>query len=158
MSVFAGAIWRGGGYVFEEYSELKRRLKQRIRGRVDLWFSFGSHEFLAEVKHCWLAATARRDQTAKVAEYMDDAKADVRAVHPDGMRRLAVVFGSPEIRQRHRADMGSHIEWLTTQAADIKDRISADAVAWTFPRLKRFPASGGFVYPGAVMWIKEVKR
>ncbi len=74
------------------------------------------------------------------------------------MRRLAIVFGSPEVKQRHRNDMGLHVEWLISQAASIKDRINADAVAWTFPRLQRFPASGGYVYPGAIMWIKEVKR
>lgn len=158
VSVFAGAVWRSGGCVFEEYSDLKRRLNQRVRGRVDLWFSFGPHEFLAEVKHCWLAATACRDQTEKVAKCMDEAKADVRCVHPDGMRRLAIVFGSPEVAQRHRTAMRPHIAWLTKQAASIKTGIDADAVAWTFPPLKRFPSSVGLVYPGALMWIKEVKR
>ncbi|MGH8674900.1 MAG: hypothetical protein ACREVG_11385, partial [Burkholderiales bacterium] len=91
-------------------------------------------------------------------EFMKQAKADVRRCHPDGMRRLAIVFGSPYVARRRGSEIENRIEWLIAQAVEIKAEIEAHAVAWTFPRLRRYPTSEGWVYPGVIVWIKEVKR
>ena len=158
ISVFAGAVWQSGGYAFEEFSEKKRGKKRPFSGRIDLEFSAGQHKFLAEVKQCWLAATARRDRTDHVRGFMENAKADVRRCRPDGTRRIAIVFGAPYLAQHRRAEMDDRIEWLVDQAREIQADIEADAVAWTFPSLRHPPTDQGSVHPGIIVWIKEVRR
>jgi hypothetical protein len=54
--------------------------------------------------------------------------------------------------------MDDRIEWLVEQATEIQADIKADAVAWTFPSLHRLPTDKGLVYPGIIVWIKEVRR
>ncbi len=158
ISVFAGAVWQSGGYAFEEFSERKRGKKRLLSGRIDLEFTAGQHEFLAEVKQCELAATARRDRTDHVRGFMDKAKADVRRCRPDGRRRIAIVFGAPYVAKHRRAEMDDRIEWLVDQAGEIHDNIEADAVAWTFPSPRRLPTYQGWVCPGIIAWIREVRR
>lgn len=158
ISVFAGAVWQSGGYAFEEYSEKKKGKKRPYSGRIDLEFSAGQQEFLAEVKQCELTATARRDRTDHVRGFMDRAKADVRRCRPDGTRRIAIVFGAPYLAQHRMAEMEDRIEWLIDQAREIHDNIEADAVAWTFPSLRSPPTYQGWVCPGIIVWIKEVRR
>ncbi len=60
LSVFAGAIWRAGGFAFEEYSDEKREIRKRSRtlgseypGRVDLYFNWAGCDFVAEAKFIW---------------------------------------------------------------------------------------------------------
>jgi hypothetical protein len=158
ISVFAGAVWKSGGYAFEEFSEKKRGKKRPFSGRVDLAFSARQHEFLAEAKQCWLAANDRSDRIDQVRGVMEKAKADVRRCRPDGTRHLAIVFGAPYLARHHRAEMGNRIEWLVGQAGEIHADIEADAVAWTFPSLRRLPTDQGWIYPGIIVWIKEVRR
>jgi hypothetical protein len=155
VSTFAGAVWLSGGYAFEEYSETKRgKSKRGFTGRVDLEFSVGPHEFKAEAKQCWPAGTAKRDQTDYITGFMDQARQDVRRCPPGGMRRLAIVFGVPYLARRLRSEMPERISWLVDQAMQVE----ADAVAWTFPDLRRVPTIGGWTYPGIIVWIKEVRR
>ncbi len=158
ISVFAGAVWQSDGYAFEEYSETKRGKKRPYAGRIDLEFVAGQYEFRAEVKQCWLAATKPGDRSSYVRGFMEEAKADVRRCRPDGTRRLAIVFGSPYLAQHRKAEMDHRIEWLVVQAKKIRVDIGADAVAWTFPSLRRFPMDRDGVYPGIIAWIKEVRR
>lgn len=83
VSTFAGAVWLSKGYAFEEYSDTKRgKSKKGFRGRVDLEFSAGQHEFKAEVKQCWPAGRAKRDQTGYITGLMERAKQDVRRCPP----------------------------------------------------------------------------
>ena len=158
ISVLAGAVWKSGGYAFEEYSETKRGEKRPYSGRIDLEFIAGQYEFRAEVKQCWPAATARRDRTDYVRGFMEKAKADVRRCPPNGTRRIAIVFGVPYLAQHRKAEIDDRIEWLVDQATEIQADIKADAVAWTFPSLRRLPTYQGSVCPGIIVWIKEVRR
>ena len=158
ISVLAGAVWQSGGYAFEEYSDTKRGKRRPYAGRIDLEFVIGQHEFLAEVKQCWLAATARRCRTDFVSGFMEKAKADVRRCRPNGTKRIAIVFGVPYLAQRRKAEMDDRIEWLVNQATKIQADIDADAVAWTFPLLRRPPTYQGSICPGIIVWIKEVRR
>lgn len=156
VSVFAGAIWRSGEAAFEEYSELKRAKKQLATGRIDLWFSARMDYFWAEAKFCSIPFTRTGTQINRVQTSMKLAKADVRRCPPDGAtRRLALVFGCPYIRPAPPAQLRSRIGWLMQESRNAEH----DAIAWAFPRLDRYAkSSDGWIYPGAIVWIKEVRR
>jgi len=156
VSTFAGAAWLSDGYGFEEYTDSKRGKRKKVfAGRVDLEFAVGRHEFKAEAKQCWLYISFIRDLTSYIEKYVDKAKRDVRRCPPGGMRRLAIVFGVPFLARRFRSEMPSRIAWILDQAMQIE----ADAVAWTFPDLRRLPVSRrGNIHPGIIVWIKEIKR
>jgi hypothetical protein len=160
LSVLAGAVWQTGGHAFEEYSELKRHTSRPVSGRmgrVDLWFNVGQHEFSAEAKQRWIRFERNTDKTDQFARWMQEAKIDARRRAPDRFtrRRLAIVFGVPFIRPCSKEKLRDRIEWLLQQAETVK----ADAIACIFPNLKRLPKSdGGMVFPGLIVWIKEVQR
>ena len=99
LSVFAGAIWRVGGYCFEEYSETKKGIKRDTKkhgdsypGRVDLYFSLPHSEFVAEAKFVSTAFTRKNNGAAKkLQSALESALGDVRA-SPRGGRRSSVWF------------------------------------------------------------------
>ena len=86
---------------------------------------------------------------------MDRARQDVRRCAPEGVRRLAIVFGVPFISKAHEAVMPDKIDSLMDFALDV----DAHAFACVFPNLERYPENGnGFLHPGVMVWIREVKR
>lgn len=118
----------------------------------------GQKEFRAEVKPCELAATLGRDRTKHVQVFMKKAIVDIQRCIPDGTRRLAIVFGTPYLTRRLRAEVKNRVDWLSDQALSIKAEIGADAVAWTFPVLLRPPSFRDSICPGVIVWIEEVRR
>jgi hypothetical protein len=160
ISLLAGAIWNSrrssGDYAFEEYASVKRKERKNCAGRLDLEFCFSKQHFVAEAKQCWIPISKGGDNARRIKDALARAKADVRRCSPPaGMRKLAVVFGVPYVararstRQALRASINSFVE--EARAVD------ADAIAWTFPKLNSMPTISGFIYPGVVVWIKEVK-
>lgn len=158
LSVLAGAIWKAGGYAFEEFVGDKRVMKGRRKkfsaGRFDLEFDVSGSLFVAEAKQCWMPSTRSQDHFERVSEAMDAAKRDVRRCAPEGVRRLAIVFGAPYFTEGRRADMDERIERLIHYAYHV----DAGALAWFFPSFEDPPNTDGIIYPGAFVWIKEVKR
>lgn len=157
VSLFAGAIWRKGGKALEEYSEHKRGKQRKASGRIDLWFAFRNLEYMAEAKQCWLRTLTHSRALQKAIDSMSLAKDDVGSLNPDRMRRLALVFGAPMIPKRYLHDLPAQIEKMEAVAQDKS--IGADAVAWIFPTLAKPPiSSDGYICPGIILWIKEVRR
>lgn len=156
VSVFAGAVWRSGETAFEEFSEQKRSKRLLKAGRFDLWFSAGAREYVGEAKWCWVPFTSSKGPTGRVGAAMEQAKADARRIPPDGStRRLAIVFGCPYIRPLRPAKLQARIDWLIAES----HRVDHDALAWVFPRLKTCPEwTDRWLAPGAIVWIKEVRR
>ena len=156
VSVFAGAIWRAGEAAFEEYSELKRGAARLASGRFDLWFSCGRQDFWAEAKYCQVGFTAPRNQSHWVQSWMERAMADARRCPPDGStRRLAIVFAAPYIRPRTPPEIAERAAWLVQET---RRHVQHDAMAWVLPQLSRYPHADGWLSPGAMVWIKEVRR
>ena len=155
LSVLAGAVWLCGDSAFEEYSESKKTRASMSTGRIDLWFSAGKQEFGAEAKMCQIPITENAGQVNGMRACMEKAKADVRrcSVH-DYPRRLAIVFGAPYLRPCCKDHLKSRTEWLVTQAM----KVPHDGMAWVFPELKEPPEINNWIHPGAIIWIKEVKR
>ena len=159
LSIFAGAIWRKNGHVFEEFSEMKlgRVDKKEANGRVDLWFETSGGEFRAEAKHALIPITNKSKQQNSLNALMKRAVADAGCNPPDGgeSRRLAIAFAVPYIvakttREKHQ----KQIKWFIEMAKAV----DYDAIAWVFPNLKKLPAPDGWACPGIVIFIKEVKR
>jgi hypothetical protein len=56
VGLFAGAVWRKGGFVIQEYSRhknSKRISSTEYFGRGDIWFEFAQSEFDCEAKICF---------------------------------------------------------------------------------------------------------
>ncbi len=160
VSILAGAAWKTRrGYAFEEFVGDKRKVnRKKVRlcaGRFDLEFCVSEWLFIAEAKQCWIPGTRRQDCFECVSEAMDRARADVRRCQPEGVRRLAIVFGVPYFSKRNEEEIPEKIDRLVDYALDVE----ADAFAWVFPNLEEYPESGdGHLHPGVMMWIREVKR
>ena len=157
VSVFAGAVWRCGGDAFEEYAENKRGDRRRASGRIDLWFLYRGQEFKAEAKQCWVRSDTKLGSLAQVERSMKRARRDAGNCAPDGIRRLAIVFGVALVLKRLRQKLPAQTDSLVELAKHKS--IDADAVAWVFPKLKRpLVSSDGFILPGIIVWLKLVPR
>jgi hypothetical protein len=156
--VLAGAVWKlrtaRDDYAFEEYSSVKKRKKKRIAGRLDLEFSVSKQRFIAEAKQCWLRSPKNERFVERIIDAIKRAGQDVPGFKPYGMRRLAVVFGVPSFKQSNLAELQDHIDRFIKDAVQI----DAHAVAWAFPKLRRTPIWEDFIYPGVVLWVKEIKQ
>lgn len=153
---FAGAIWRSGGIVLEEYSTDKlgsdgaaAKTAKTVIGRGDMDFVLGGRQFTMEAKHCW-----SRVRIKKVKDALAQAERDVaRCRSPGTYVRLAVVFAPLSLTGR--STESDIIEW-TRQARDLKDC----ARAWVFPgtgrKLSFRWGDNHRFYPGVGVFVKRV--
>jgi len=155
ISVFAGATWRLGGDAFEEFSEGKRGRRKRVHaGRVDLKFSINGNEFKAEAKQCWPGCATTSSPVPYISRWLEGAKRDVGRCPPGDFRRLAILFGVPYLKKDRERELPDRISWIIEQARLVE----ADAVAWVFPNLPVLPTMRDYIYPGIIVWVKEVKK
>ena len=54
ISSLAGAVWRSGGYVLEEYSAKKGKGRSMKNGRVDLFIDYANNHIICEAKQKWI--------------------------------------------------------------------------------------------------------
>ncbi len=111
LSVLAGAVWAAGDVAFEEFSSEKerRRSKRKFMGRIDVRFSYGGTNFVAEAKQSWplIGRQARSAQTA-IEDELRHAGKDVQRAPADEGQKLAIVFASPSFPPGELDDVG----WL----------------------------------------------
>ena len=151
ISVLAGAAWKVGGYAFEEYGSPKTTDGKICAGRLDLQFAIQSQEFIAEAKQCWIPWTSNSSLDC-VRDSLAAAERDVRRCAPHGMRKLAIVFGVPHITEQKREHLWPRLDRLIADAGEA----NAHARAWVFPKRRQVPIIKGRLYPGAIMWFREV--
>ncbi len=154
---FAGAIWRVGGIVLEEYPTQKvsriraGRQQTNAIGRGDMDFTLASVDFVVEAKQCWPGLT--RQSLPYIESCVADAERDVRlATAPRQYQRLAVVFAAPSSIRADSIDERV-LDWVDTARA-----IKGCAFACVFPgrtRTLRWPQDSR-IYPGAAIFIKRV--
>ena len=160
VSVFSAAIWRHQlGIAMEEYSTEKKRtpmpFSNRYRGRQDLYFSIGSHEYIAESKIFRPGITIRKaDPWSPIRARLKSARHDVDSSITSA-RRLVLCFVSPLIRQSHHISATSLVEnWLkrvTSNAAALHI-----AHAWIFPDSTRtFSVTGEHMLPGILLLARR---
>ena len=137
VGMLASAIWSAGGIALEEYGEEKRHLHKRRparQGRVDLYFSIGSLECVAEAKAHGMQLGLDYSQ-GEVAETLrewghharDDARCD-----PAYGRRLGLVFVSPWFKKPKEGGLRvqAYVELLIAAAK----RLGPEFIAWQFDR------------------------
>jgi len=153
---FAGAIWKSGGIVLEEYSTEKfdgggapTKTAKTVIGRGDMDFFLGGRQFTMEAKQCW-----SRVKIKKVKDALAQADRDLtRCQRPGRYVRLAVVFAALSLTGRStESDIA---EW-TRQARELKDC----ARAWVFPgggrNLSFSWGDNHRFYPGVGVFVKRV--
>lgn len=160
LSVFAGAVWRAGGFCFEEYRDEKRatrgkrrRYKRLYSGRVDIYFSWAGFEFIGEAKYVWSGFSQKNAKPSdRLTDYLYWACRDIRRTHPHGQRRLGILFAMPYFRKQY----GSKINQKLDAWVDMLGNLETSAYAWVFPRCARYLSYDGKVYPGVAVLIREI--
>ncbi len=173
LSQFAGAIWKAGGWVFEEYTVAKKRPvgngrfchptkaelagEKSPRGRVDLAFEVPRLRGIVESKIVWLPASQPN------AEYSDKLDAEMATAHeqvrhyPNGngwYRRFGVLFLVPIVSKQ--VVKGELVERRVQRVIDQAVSQDGWAVAWAFPkRTRRLRSKKGGYYPGSVVCVAE---
>src|SRR5882672_2253447 len=118
---FAGAVWRSGGIVLEEYSTKKfggkngtNKTSTTVVGRGDMDFLMGGKQFMMEAKQCW-----SRTNIKTVKDALSQAEGDLACRDKTGYDiRLAVVFASLSLTGR---SIDLEIAKWILQARDLKD-------------------------------------
>jgi hypothetical protein len=155
LTSLAGAAWRTGFHVIEEFSAMRRRLpaSEKHSGCVDLYVAHGTVGSIIEAKMCSLTP---QTTDAQISRAMDEALEDVRKSS----------FGEQGI--------GAVIYVLRARQDDINDAMLLEslerirttrpsAVAWCFPALTRHLRSDRLgqkklVWPGVVLSLKVAPR
>lgn len=151
---FAGAIWRSGGIVLEEFSTHKlargkvmgvRNRAKTVVGRGDMDFLFGSKRYTLEAKHCWCRANFLR-----VPKALEKAKHDLKYSRAEGTK-LAVVFAPLSLS---KTSVDADIAAWTEKARQFK----VCARAWVFPKggHEFVVKSNQRCYPGVGIFIKSL--
>ena len=160
MSVFAGAVWLGGGWAFEEFAASKKEKQGRGRiretkGRCDLNFSVNGHEYIAEAKQCWPKIDRQGNAERVVLSSLGAALRDCASIPDWGLPVLGITFVVPRLLASHVDALDTHVERFVQWLGAIPEA----TVAWTFPRSARVLTSGGAgirrLFPGAVLVMKR---
>ena len=163
LSLFAGAVWRAGGDVMEEFSSEKRkigkttgRLHSSYTGRVDLYFETPNRsDYYLECKSIWSGASRPNDSSIrKIEDHLEWACHDIKKFHPHRYRRLGLTFAKPYIRRSPGVDVKEKIsDWLT-----LMEAVDCDARAWSFPMSCKCGKASDNFCPGVAIFIKELRK
>lgn len=157
LSLFAGAIWRSGGWVFEEFSTKRRVAKGRSKyrsslGRCDIMFGIGKEQFIGEAKQCWPNLSKGIDAGLKeVEQFLEKALKQTSQLPADGFEKMAIVFVTPRIHQSKNKHIGERIRQFTTQLRREEDL----TVKTFFPKKGHEVRERGYIYPGVALLIKS---
>ena len=160
LSMFAGAIWRARGKLFEEFADDKHTYSRRsgrfrrYQGRVDLYFRISRRRFIAEAKQVLSGCTAEdANPVPKILKRLTRARQDIRKSRPLGEKRLAIVFAIPYMRRGAKKIIDNRV---TTWVRKVSS-IDCDAIAWVFPARSRLALPGDdYCNPGIAVIIEKV--
>ena len=158
LSIFAGAVWRSGGLVMEEFATEKIKRSVSETGRCDIIFRIGRKVYLGEAKQDWplltednLEANLRTTHMViKQACHESLQTKDRNAVH------VGMVFITPRIHEGKK-------QFLDNLLKDYVDNLCARndlTLAWIFPKWARNlhsleEISRNKIYPGVILAIKQ---
>ena len=162
LSTFAGAVWKTGGLVLEEYSMVKKpRKTSQVRdeklGRTDIFFRTGDGDsFVAESKMTRVRIDGRSGVPQKrTANALQKALVDANRNRRMGGHKLAMVFITPKV---HRTRKDTAIEFLDEYLCFLlEDRRLT--LAWSFPDWAPDQAEHNeMLYPGAILALRYLRR
>lgn len=164
VSHFAGAIWKNGGWVTEEFivpregrGEPDDRKRNKY-GRCDISFEVGTLKIIAEAKQVWPLLTGSKRKPSAITKGMKNAEKEVKdRPISNGYKRYAIVFASPYVTSD--ADTKAQVNAFIDAIMKIKD---AHAVAWAFPLIENpiqspRPGCENRYFPGAALVISRVQ-
>jgi len=154
LSVFAGALWKCGGWAFEEFS-IERRTqstRRKAQGRCDIQFEFKGHGYIGEAKQTWFSLGKKRPVSIKKVERdLSRAQHEIRQIQVKANHQIAMTFVVPEINISESANLSKHIEEFVQELHKIKNA----ALAWTFPQFARNMRPDNqyrdYIYPGVAL-------
>ena len=164
LSTFAAAIWKTGGFAFEEYSTEKRSIKKKggikgnlYAGRCDLYFKIEKREFVVEAKHVWSSAGEKSANTVlKIREAINAASKAVKKIKSDEEGRIAIVFAAPYIPTSQKAEIKQLLKNWVKKIEEIS-KVECLNVAWTLPiRELNKDTKERWLYPGIAILIKKI--
>lgn len=159
VSLFAGAIWKCGGWAFEEFATKKRKITRRGKhkrraGRGDIMFQLGKDTFIAEAKQCWPILGYRNHGAIKTfKEALYEARIQSSRLPSEG-HKLGIVFAVPCLHKSKEKDLDEILGDFEKHLRSFKNT----ATTWVFPKEKRKLSAGdGYLYPGVVLAIKPLR-
>lgn len=156
LSQFAGALWREGGWVFEEYCVNKSLEQETYRGRVDMMFEYSGYRAVAEAKQIWPSLDSRHGWLPQVDEVrrVVEREAACAPLVDNTYQRLGIVFLAPIVSPRfaHRDEQYERV--LTAFIEEVKLTAQA-SVAWAFPGDRRHLHSKAknYYFPGVILVV-----
>jgi hypothetical protein len=142
LSLFAGAVWKCKGWVFEEFITKKymttRRGKPKNRhGRGDIMFGIGKGQFIGEAKQCWpVLGPSLQNAIEEVNACLKTALAETSQLPSYEGDRVAIVFVTPRIRASKQGELAIRVRKFV-DGLKTKDV----AIACLFPK-RRTMGSG----------------
>ena len=156
ISTFAGAIWKSGGLVLEEYRSTKKNRKEKWEGRVDLHFSLNDRGYVVEAKHEWFNLNLQKSTSnieEEVSIKLRDAVKDVKNSNQYRDTSLGILFAVPVI-PKSLIDVSDPL--LETFLKGVQ-MIDYCLLAWQFPKSAKLLEDEKKIYPGVVL-IGRVPR
>lgn len=146
LSTLAGALWRTGCVVLEEYRTTRSGpVRDGVAGRADLWCRIASDEYTVEAKQSPKLSYPRRPGTLvrAVETQIKEASVQCASDRHGGSNRLAMVFVVPKLRAIPTNETLS--QWVAAVT-----RFPADAKAYYFD-LNAVQAVNGYYFPGVAL-------
>lgn len=154
IGVLAGASWRSGWIVLEEFqSEKGYRNKPKVNGRVDLWLSDETREELVEAKFRWICMDSPKTNRL-VEKSMLSALKDAKGTRCNSRTAAFGVGFFPVYKSGGRV---SDIDELITKTIEQFCKLDYHALAWCFPKeVRNFQGHTGNILPGVFMLVKNL--
>lgn len=156
LSLFAGAVWRSRGWVFEEFSTKRRVAKGRSEyrsssGRCDIMFGIGKEQFIGEAKQCWpVLGPSLRNAIGEVNACFKTALTQASQLPSYEGERLAIVFVTPRIR----ASKQGEVEMIVSKFVD-QLKTKDVAMVCLFPKNGDKTTYRNYIYPGIILLMKS---
>lgn len=155
LSVFAGAVWKCGGWAFEEFSIERgnQSARKKAHGRCDIQFEFKNRKYIGEAKQTWLTLGKKGSKgiQKKVEKDLCSARSQIQQIHEPGNQRIAMTFVVPGINGSEEDNVNKHIDDLVQELQKIKNA----TLAWTFPKFARKMSPENkfrnYIFPGVAL-------
>ena len=160
VSTLAGVIWRMGMYAEEAYSDYKKRGKNIINGRVDLWFMTDTKtEYVVEAKQIWPKISIRAKNIDKrIKRGIKEAKTAIKKTKAgnsiEDVRYLGIVFVVP-ILPAYDQDDSTNTERFKGFIQKV-EKADSDFYGYYLSEENKNLEEGEDLYPGVALLGKLV--
>jgi hypothetical protein len=161
VGVLAGALWKYGDWVLEEFGapKLIGPKKNRYTGFCDIAFGVHGQDCWGEAKQCWPTLNGK-NSVQMVSTNLERASKEVRSGRERGYKGLAIVFVTPKVKvsKANQEQIDSYIKNYVDQLKTILNI----TLVWIFPAPARYlyPDNdhwSSYYFPGVIMALRPAK-